>query len=251
MSNKISEKELNLFNFSKIKNIAYELDINIKNKTKEELIIEILKCFKIYEDYKKKYVDKYIKIKQLGEKGKEGLTYLVRTVKDGKEYAMKTFNKNKSSSSLVNEAKLQKLASKVGVAPEVYIVDTYSKYILMEKMDTHLVDYMKLNNGNLTKKQQLDIIEIYKKLDNIGVLQGDSNLINYMYKKDKLYLIDYGMAKKITPSFCKEVGTNTPNLTLMTLGMIIKLKELKCPDSSYKYLLKVIPDETKLKFKLI
>jgi predicted Ser/Thr protein kinase len=258
MLKKISDIELNLFNFTEIKNIAYDLDINSNNKNKQDLIIEILNCFKIYENYRTTYIDKYIKIKQLGKKGKEGLTYLVKINNqiDNKEpnnieYAMKTFNKNKSSTSLINEAKLQQLASKIGVAPKVYKVDTYSKYILMEKMDSHLIDYMKLNNGNLTKKQQIDIIDIYIKLDKIGVLQGDSNIINYMYKKDKLYLIDYGMAKKITPQLCKDTGTNTPNLTLMTLGMIIKLKELKCPDTSYKYLLKVIPNETKIKFNLI
>jgi hypothetical protein len=83
--------QLNVLTYNELKNIATGMDIKIPKK-KEDLIIDMLKCFKEYEKYKKEKVDKYEKIKQLGEKGKEGTTYLVKTI-DGNEYAMKTFKK--------------------------------------------------------------------------------------------------------------------------------------------------------------
>ena len=36
----------------------------------------------------------------------------------------------------------------------------------------------------------------------------------------------------------------------MTLGFILKLKELKCPESSYSYLISHISQENKLKYNL-
>jgi hypothetical protein len=102
----------------------------------------------------------------------------------------------------------------------------------------------------LNKTQQQAIINLYKKLDEAGVFHGDSNITNYMYKGKKLYLIDYGMAKEITPALCKKLGTNTPNMTIMTLGLIIKLKELKCPPSSYQYLLQYVSMDIRKKMEL-
>ena len=66
------------------------------DKKKDRLIDNILVCFKKYEDYRKEKVDKYKRIRQLGNAGKEGITYLVKTT-DGNTYAMKTFRKTKWS----------------------------------------------------------------------------------------------------------------------------------------------------------
>ena len=185
---------------------------------------DIIYAFKEYEEYKRTKVDCYKIIKQLGDKGKEGVTYLVVDNK-GKEYAMKTFKKNKSSRILKHEVNMQDRASKAGIAPIIIDVNTVGKTIVMEKMDCHLIERRK--SKKLTIKQQQNIIVIYKKLDQVGVFHGDSNILNYMYKGNKLYIIDYGFSKIITTTLIKKLGTNTPNLTIMTLGMILKLL-LKC-----------------------
>jgi tRNA A-37 threonylcarbamoyl transferase component Bud32 len=223
--------------------------MNIKiPKKKDELIKMMLKCFQEYEKYR---LEKYEKLEQLGNKGKEGITYLVKDKKTGKIYAMKTFKKNKSINNIKKEAELQSLAAEFGISPVVIDVDIINKTIVMEKMDKHLFDIMKLQNGDLTETQQKQIIKIYKTLDEAKVFHGDSNILNYMYKGKKLYIIDFGMSKKIDELLIKKLGTNTPNMDIMTLGFILKLKELNCPKSSYVYLLKFVGETEKIRFDLI
>ena len=219
-------------------------------RNKAGLIKEISLAFKEYETYKRDKIDRYNRGGQLGEKGKEGTTYLV-TTKDGKEYAMKTFRKQKSSVNLRKEADLQKMAADFGASPNVIDIDTVSKYIVMEKMDMHLVDLMKQQDGILTKKQQQDIIALYKKLDKAGVFHGDANLLNYMYKGNKLYIIDFGMAREITAALVKKLGTENPNMQIMTLGMALKLRDLKCNQSSYSHITKHLSDDQKIQFGFI
>jgi tRNA A-37 threonylcarbamoyl transferase component Bud32 len=118
-------------------------------------------------------------------------------------------------------------------------------------MDKHLVDLMKQQEGCLTKQQQKHIINIYKKLDKAGVFHGDANLLNYMYKGNKLYIIDFGLAKEITTSLVKKLGTDTPNIQIMTLGMALKLRDLKCHPSSYSYIVKNLTDDQRVQFNFI
>lgn len=244
----MNKDDLKKIKYDDLKNIAKDMDIEIP-KSKEKLIDSMIKCFQEYEKYKKKKIDKYEKIKQLGEKGKEGTTYLVKTSK-GKEYAMKTFKKTKSSLKLKKEAKLQEMASEYGIAPKVIEIDTVSKYIVMERLDTHLLDIVKKQNRDITKSQQKQIINIFKGLDKAKVFHGDSNILNYMYKDKKLYIIDFGMSKEIDDKLVKKLGTETPNIDLMNLGFILKLKELQCPESSYSHLLTYVSDTEKEKFNL-
>jgi len=237
------------YTYQELKSLAESMDLHIwRNKT--GLITEITNAFKEYETYKKEKIDKYKRGEQLGEKGKEGITFLV-TTKDGTEYAMKTFRKQKSSTNLRKEAELQKMAADVGASPNVIDIDTVSKYIVMEKMDKHLVDLMKQQEGILTKQQQKQIITIYKKLDKAGVFHGDANLLNYMYKGNKLYIIDFGLAKEITSALIKKLGTESPNIQIMTLGMALKLRDLKCPPSSYSYIVKNLTDDQRIQFNFI
>ena len=247
-------KQLNILTYKELKDIATDMDIEIPRK-KEDLILEMLRCFKKYEKYKKEKVDKYVKIKQLGEKGKEGTTYLVKIreskeSKESSEYAMKTFKKTKSSDRIRKEADLQEKASKYGISPEVIEIDTISKYIVMEKMDMHLYDKMKEQNGDITETQQKQIIKIFKLLDKAKVFHGDSNILNYMFKGKKLYIIDFGMSQYIDDKLVKKLGVDTPNFSLMNLGFILKLKELRCPSSSYSYLLTFVSNKDKSKYNL-
>ena len=235
--------------YTDLKEIATNMDIKIP-KSKVELVDVMIDCFKEYEKYRKNKIDKYEKIKQLGNKGKEGVTYLVKNIKNGNEYAMKNFRKNKSSDKIRKETELQKKAFEYDISPEIIEIDTVSKYIVMEKLDKHLYDIMKKHNGNITKTDQKQIINIFKTLDKALVFHGDSNIMNYMFKGKKLYIIDFGMGDFIDEKLIKKLGTKTPNLDLMNLGFILKLKEFNSPESSYSHLIKYVSEENKKKFGL-
>ena len=58
------------------------------------------------------------------------------------------------------------------------------------------------------------------------------------------------MAKEITNSLIYKLGTNTPNLNIMTLGLVLKLKEIGAPSSSYSYLSKHLSEEQRSQFGL-
>ena len=239
---------LEKLSFSELKKMCKEMSLH-DNKSRHDCILNISKAFKEYEIYKENKIDKYTKIKQLGNKGKEGITFLVKN-KNNNEFAMKTFKKTKSSNTLKLEYSLQKIASSVGVSPRVVEYDTVSKYIVMEKMTDHLVDVIQKQKCILNKSQQLQIIDIYEKLDKVNVFHGDSNILNYMLKDNKIYIIDFGFSKEINEKLIAKLGTKTPNLHIMTLGFIIKLKELKFNPISWKYLKKYIPTENLIKFNI-
>ena len=188
--------------------------------------------------------NKYTKISQLGQKGKEAKTYLVKD-KFNCEYAMKTFRKNKSSEKLTEEVMLQRKCSKAGISPRIIDYDTTEKFIVMEKMDCHLLDLMKTRNGNLSENLQKQIISLFKKLDKSKVFQGDANILNYMMKDDIVYIIDFGYSKEIDDKLVTKLKTKTPNLELMLLAFILKLKELKCPSTSYTILKKYLSEDNK------
>lgn len=236
--------------YSDLKEIASTMEIKIP-KSKDELVETMIDCFKEYEKYRKNKIDKYEKIKQLGNKGKDGLTFLVKNRKDNNEYAMKTFRKNKCSDKIRKESNLQKLSSKYDISPKIIEIDTVSKYIVMEKLDEHLYDVIKKQNGNIKKSDQKQLISIFKKLDKALVFHGDSNIMNYMFKGKKLYIIDFGMADFIDEKLIKKLGTKTPNMDFMNLGFILKLKEFNIPVSSYEYLLSYVSEENKKKYGLI
>jgi tRNA A-37 threonylcarbamoyl transferase component Bud32 len=233
-------------NYEELKEIAKDIEIrDDQYQNKNQLLVLILKCFKEYEEYK---TNKYVKIKQLGNKGKEGITYLVKDKINDQEYAMKTFNKRKSSENIKKEAQLQKLASEKGICPKVIDVDLVSNCIIMEKMDEHLFDVMKRQCGNLSDIQQKQILDIFIKLDDASVFHGDSNILNYMLKNNKIYIIDFGMSKYIDDKLKKKLKEERPNFTLMNLGFILKLKDLKCPSTAYNYLIKFVSEENKKKY---
>jgi len=243
--NELLEKK----SYEELKEIAKDIKITDEQyQNRNQLLILILKCFKEYEEYKTNIIDKYIKIKQLGNKGKEGITYLVKDKINNVEYAMKTFNKRKSPNNIKKEADFQKKAYDVGICPKVIDVDLVSNCIIMEKMDEHLFDIMKKQCGNLTEEQQKQILNIFIKLDDVSVFHGDSNILNYMLKNNKIYIIDFGMSKHIDDKFKKKIKEERPNFTLMNLGFILKLKDLKCPSTSYKYLIKFVSEENKKKY---
>lgn len=234
--------------FENLKKMAREMGLG-NRRSRSEYIRDIQGAFGEYEKYKTDKIDKYTRIRQLGNKGKEGTTYLV-VDKKNHEFAMKTFRKAKSSKTLKMEYSLQKKAASVGVAPRVVEYDSVSKYIVMEKMDTHLVDVMKKQKGNLKRSQQYEILNIFEKLDEVGVFHGDSNILNYMIKGNKIYIIDFGFSKEINERLVKKLGTSTPNIRIMTLGLVLKLREMNCPPSSWKYLKRRLSNDEIEKFQI-
>ena len=251
----MSNYELEKYSFPELKKMGVDMGLPMR-RSKMEMIKDISKAFKEYEEYKREKIDKYERCYQLGDKGKEGTTYLVKD-KSGREYAMKTFRREKSSATLKKEYLLQKNASKKGIAPRVYDYDTVSKYIVMERMDRHLYEDIK-KKGVLTKKNQERILEIFDKLDEAKVFHGDANILNYMIKGEDIYIIDFGFSKEITDELLKKLKTNRPNYHLMTIGLILKLKELENEGKSstggkgisYKYLKRALPEEYIKNYKL-
>lgn len=162
----------------------------------------------------------FVKVAQIGKPGKEGTVYLVT---DGKsKYAMKTFRKKKSPNTLEREAYFQYLASKEGISPEIIEYNPQEKYIVMELLNRTLIDVVKEQNDKLTLQQQKQIIELYKKLDKIGIMLNDANPLNIMEKNGTFYMIDYGFAKYCTHKDFKEY--THPNFQLMPLGLLLWMK---------------------------
>ena len=216
--------QLQNLTYIQLKQLAKLMNLTIK-RSKMELIFDIIICYQRWEEYRANKIDHWTYMQQLGEKGKEGTTFLVKTHKfpsTGRYYAMKTFSKKKSSKKLILESTLQQKAAEVGVAPHVIDIDYISKTITMQCMDKHLWDIL-IKTQQLSTNQQRQIITIYKKLDKIGIFHGDANLMNYMYQGGQLYMIDFGMSKEINETLIKKLGTKTPNLSIMTLGLILKL----------------------------
>ena len=166
---------------------------------------------------------KYVKIKQLGKEGKEGIVYLVMNPSNGKKYAMKTFRSRKSGRTLEKEAFFQYLASKKDISPKIYEYNPEYKYIVMDILDQTLVDILRAQNGSLTSDQQKQILNLYSKLDDVGIMINDANPLNIMEKRGKLYAIDYGFAKFTDHK--DFANYPRPNSQLMPIGLITWLKE--------------------------
>lgn len=184
------------------------------------------KMIQIIEDhyYKLQRFISYTYVRQLGHEGKDGRTFLALD-KNDQEVAIKIFKHNKSSRQIEKEATLQIQASKAGITPKVIEYDGRGKYIVMEKLDINLYDLFCKQGGKLTLKQQKDIVSIFKKLDKAGVFHADPNPLNFMYKKNKLYIIDFGFAKPITKTLEDRYGSN-PNVKYMCQGLLLKLKQI-------------------------
>jgi predicted Ser/Thr protein kinase len=172
---------------------------------------------------KKTGIPIYIKKAQLGKPGKEGTVYLVINPELNKKYAMKTFRKKKSGNTLEKEAFYQYLAAKQGISPRIIEYNTEEKYIVMEILNQTLLDVVKKQEGVLSSDQQKQILDIYKRLDNIGIMLNDANPLNIMEKDGRFYAIDYGFAKFIDHKDFKDYPQ--PNMQLMPLGLLLWLKD--------------------------
>jgi len=215
---------------SQLKTIAHIY--NLPGKTKEELVTTLSAHY-----YKLKKYMSYTYIRQLGSEGKDGRTFLVKDRKR-KEYALKLFRDNKNVNQIQKEVDFQVMCSECGIAPKIVDFDIKGKYIVMEKLDDTLYDYFVKQNGQLTISQQKHAVNLFKKLDDCGVLHGDPNPLNFMKKGRKWYMIDYGFAEKITSTTRRRFGKN-PNFKCMTLGLLLKLRDIY-PETKLEYLEQVM-----------
>lgn len=224
--------DIETWDTKELRNILHEMGLPLR-RNRKDMITDILE---------KKDAD-YVRGKQLGEPGKDAITYQVN-----KKYALKQYKSRKSANQILKEANMQKLLASVNACPKVIDVDLHRKYILMDKLDKHLIDVNSEKSVSLDHQKQL--VKLYDKLDEVGVFHGDANPLNYMTKGKKLYVIDFGMSKTITPSLIKKLGSETPNRDIMTVGMIFKLKAMHFPEDSYKYLIESLPANQRTKFNL-
>jgi hypothetical protein len=110
---------------------------------------------------------------------------------------------------------------------------------------------MKTTQGILSENLQKQIIALFKKMDKIKVFQGDANILNYMIKGNNVFIIDFGYSKEVDEKLIKKLGTKTPNIELMLLGFILKLKDLKCPASSFSLLKKYLSEEKRKSYGIL
>ena len=184
---------------------------------------------------------KYVFQNQLGLDGRDGKTFAV-VDKFGYAYALKKFKKTKSTNKILKEVEFQRKLADVHLAPKIIDVDIKNKFIVMERMDCHLLDEIN-KHGLLSEKRQKELVKILQTMDKLKIFHGDANVLNYMIKNDRLYVIDFGLAKEMTSKLESTTGTSTPNLKLMILTFIIKLKESNAKKQSYAYLKKFLSAE--------
>jgi predicted Ser/Thr protein kinase len=221
-------------------------------KGKKELINKISTVFQEYSDHQEKKEKRFLKMNQLGEKGRECKAFLVCDQSNPKKegmFAMKTYRKNKPTNLIRQEHEFHLLAEKAGISPKLVDVDLIGKSMTMIKLDNDLLDIIHNQRGVLKRAQQLRIIEIFKTLDQIGVFHMDANPRNFMEKDGVIYIIDYGYSKAITPRLKSKYGSENLNLDYMTISFVFQLRE-SYPDINLKYIEKYIDPEAAKKIRL-
>ena len=166
-------------------------------------------------------------LKKSVKKGKDGtITYHKRGRRD---VITKTFRKNKNRDSIEQEIFFMKKAHRLGISPKIHEVNIEDKnpYIVMDELGKTLVDYIN-KTGKLSQQHQRQIISILETLDNNCIFHGDISPLNFMSGKGddsrNLYIIDFGMAKKIDKAFIAQHGKH-PNIKLGITFFILKIRE--------------------------
>ncbi len=202
------------------------------------LVKELTTIFKQVEEKK----NRYTRISQLGAKGKEGTVFLVAN-RTGAQYAMKTFASTKSDRNLEKEAVLLGKAAEFHISPPLIEYDLHDNFIVMEKLEGNLFDYLRDHKGKMPTRMQKEMIDIFKTLDRIQIFHADPNPLNFMFDaKGKLKIIDFGFAKAIDDKLAREHDTREVNMRFMPLGFLLKMRDL-VPPTNFPYLLKHVAEE--------
>lgn len=237
---------------SELRELASRLELKgVSALSKEKLAERVLNELKDFEKFKKKEESKYRRIRQLGDEGKEGTTYLVINNETNRRYAMKQFRASKSIDKMIREAELQQIGYENGISPGVVDVNNHYRYIVMEKMDKSLFEVLRENKGDLSEDYQEQLIKIFRKLDEIKIFHADPNPSNFMIRGRKLFIIDYGFAKKIDRRLITKHGIDNLNMHFMVLGFLLKIKEICGKVALYKHkkLVKYLTEQQRELFK--
>lgn len=153
-------------------------------------------------------------LEELG-RGKEGVVNLVKL--NGTQCVCKQFKSTKSVNKIKLEAELQRKAHLAGVAPRVLSVNEQKKQLYMEFVPFGFADLCRdTQDGQVTPEQRQQLLNIMSTLDSVGVLHNDGNIQNLrMDYSGKMYLLDYGMSKKITPALTKKWGPSPNHKTTL------------------------------------
>lgn len=204
--------------------IAKDFNVNISNcKTKEEIIQAMIN----HRHELQKYKD-FTYLKQMGHKGKDGTAFLAIHNKSKKEVVVKIFHK-KSRARIQKEVAMQMTAAEHNLSPAIVGWSAEGNYVAMEKLDTTLFDLFQKQKNTLTTKQQKDVVQLCEKMDDCGVFHADPNPLNFMYKQNKLYLVDFGFSVYMNNACISKYGKK-PNSKYMILGLIKHLRDFndKC-----------------------
>lgn len=242
---------LNDLSLKELKEIAKNLEIDTTNFKKEAIISLLKNGFKKYgfsskikEEKKEDEECIYKKLDKVGYKSKEGEVFIVKKNGKGKELIMKLFKRNKSEKNITKEALFLERAGKKGIAPKMVEYNTKDKWIVMDKLDKSLFDILKESKGKISQKYQKRMIDIFKKLDEIGIFHGDPSPLNFMEKDGELYIIDFGFSSEIDDKSISKTGSRTPNISFMILGYLLKIKDM-CDISVYKEFIRYLSKEEK------
>jgi predicted Ser/Thr protein kinase len=192
-------------------------------------------------------MDKYF-IHRIIKKDKNSSVWNITDVNKN-TYILKKIHK-KNIYDVYTEINFQNITSSYDISPTIFSCFFKKKSFVMEKLDNDLLYFLKKNNFVIPLKIQKRIVEIFRKLDTLRIFHGDSNLHNFMFKNNQLYIIDYGMSEKIDENFIKKNKTENPNMDLMGSVLILKLKKLGVKPKYYKYILENISLSIKNKYKL-
>ena len=175
---------------------------------------------------------------RIGDEGKDGLVYIVKyKTKPNLNGVIKFFKNTKSLTKIKCEFELLKKCSNAGIAPSIYQKNIDGEhYIIMERLEYTLNEYINKKGGlNLDDIEQITFL--YQELGELGIWHNDGNIFrNIMIKGERFYLIDFGMAKKITIKDKNSFGPNPNFIFLSKLFKFIKNIDVKT------YLRKFIDD---------
>lgn len=144
-----------------------------------------------------------------GKKGKEGTTFRAG------QYAVKLFKPTKASAKIKKEAGLQSKAAEYGVAPKVHFYSEIQKFIVMDALEETIVERGRRDNWTeLPPQYAAQLYALCNRLDAAKVVQNDGNPLNLMLDENgRMYIIDYGFAKKIDDKVLTKRGPQ-PNVDL-------------------------------------
>jgi tRNA A-37 threonylcarbamoyl transferase component Bud32 len=163
-------------------------------------------------------------LRQLREDGAQGVVSLVE-FPNGLRAAMKQFKASKSSARIQIEADFQARAAVENIAPDVMHIDLEKKRIFSEVLPARVIDVVTPQDSRQLSR---DLHHVMDTLDRVGILHNDGNVRNLMIDDDdRLYIIDFGLAKEITPAVRKKwKGAPNINVTLRMLRNGLKKYKL-------------------------